>query len=57
MSQPTQWNDPKATWPLASFKPVERRAAPVERREDEKRATKGERRKPSRRSLRSLLRL
>lgn len=52
-----QWNDPKATWPLASFKPVERRAAPVERREDEKRAAQGERRKASRRSLRSLLRL
>jgi hypothetical protein len=57
MSHPMQWNDPKATWPLASFKPVERRVAPVERRVDEERAAQGERRKASRRSLRSLLRL
>jgi hypothetical protein len=52
-----QWTDPKSTWPLASYEPPERREAKVERRAEPRRSVLGDRRKESRRSLRSLLRL
>jgi len=52
-----QWNDPKQTWRLASYRPPpERRKAP-ERREDPRRSALGDRRRASRRVIASLLRL
>ncbi len=54
---PMQWNDPRATWPLASFERPERRQSTEDRRADERRSTEGDRRKANRRSIRSLLRL
>jgi hypothetical protein len=54
--KPTEWSDPSRTWPLASYEPPERRKAKVERRTDPRRSALGDRRKESRRSLRSLLR-
>jgi hypothetical protein len=51
------WNDPKDTMPLASFAKKERREISNERREDERRATHGERRVSLARTLRAMLKL
>jgi hypothetical protein len=51
------WNDPKDTIPLASFAKKERREISNERREDERRATEGERRTSLTRTIRAIFKL
>ncbi len=51
------WNDPKDTMPLASFDKKERREISNERREDDSRATNGERRISLARTFRAIFKL
>ena len=54
---PLCWNDPEKTWKLASYQPPTERRAGDDRRDSERRAAVGDRRRGTHRALTSLRRL